>query len=236
MSFPSNAPPSRNPTDDDSMIGMFNVVLQKFLQGVDDMLPAKVVAYNRTTNMAQVQPVVSMLTTQNQVVPRAQVLSVPVTQLGGGGFMLNFPVKPNDLGWIKANDRDISIFKQLWAMCVPNTARKHNFADGTFIPVAFVNFVIANSDANNLVLQALDASIRLSLGAGNACISDQVGYAQHTSAVLDVQSITRAFKIPSMTTAEQAAIPSPTGGMMVYVNDWTPYPKFSFYTDGLGWS
>ena len=36
-----------------------------------------------------------------------------------------------------------------------------------------------------------------------------------------------------MTTAQRNAIPSPEGGMMVYLTD---VPKYSYYTDGVGWS
>ena len=236
MTFTDIAPPSRNPTDDDSMVGVFNVVLSKFLQNfVDDMIPGKVVAYNRTTNLAQVQPLVSRVTTKGNIVQRAAVQSVPVLQIGGGGFMLNFPIKAGDLGFIKANDVDISLFKQIWQMVIPNTARKHNFADSIFIPAVLTGFTIETPDTNNVVLQAIDGSVRISLGAGNACITDEAGYSQTTSAVLDVQSTTRAFKIPRMTTGQRDAIPSPEGGMMVYVTDSAP-PKFSFYTDGFGWS
>ena len=57
----------------------------KFLQHqISDMLPGQVVAYDRATNMASVQPLVSMVTTLNQIVPRGQIASVPVLQVGRG--------------------------------------------------------------------------------------------------------------------------------------------------------
>ncbi|WP_202973956.1 Gp138 family membrane-puncturing spike protein [Fimbriiglobus ruber] len=61
------------------------------------MLPAQVIAYDRTTNRAQVQPLIAVVTTANQVVQRAQS-SVPVFQYGGGGFVLSFPVMTGDTG------------------------------------------------------------------------------------------------------------------------------------------
>lgn len=198
------------------MVGMFNVVLQKFLQDVDDMLPAKIIAYDRASNLAQVQPLISLVTTSNTVVNRAGVQSVPVSQFGGGGYMLNFPLNPGDLGWLKANDRDISIFKQVWGLCSPNTARKHKFSDATFIPVVLVNFLIAAADSSNVVLQAADGSTRLSMGAGNVCITDESGYSQSVNAVLDVASTTRAFIPPRMSTAQKNGIPEPIAGMLVY--------------------
>lgn len=208
-------PPSRNPADNGSMVGAMNVVLTKFLQGIDDMLPAQIVAYNRTTNMAQVQPLITIVNTDDTQLQRSPVMSVPVAQWGGGGFMVNFPCKANDLGFIKASDRDISIFKQAWGMSPPNTARKHSFSNSIFIPLALVNFVIAASDSENLVIQSLNGSIRFSMGAGT-CISDEINYSQSVNSILDLQSTTKAFKLPRMTTAQKAAIPSPQQGFLVY--------------------
>lgn len=234
MTDPSG-PPSRNPTNDGSMIGMLNVVLRKFLERTDDMLPAQVVAYDRQTNMASVHPLISMVTTLNTIVPRAQVAQVPVLQIGGGGFVLNFPIRKGDLGWIKSNDRDISFFKQFWRMVTPATRRLHSFEDAIFIPSILTGFSISASDGENMVLQSLDASIRLSIGTNHACISDQTGYSQSASAVLDVQSVTKAFKVPAMTEGQRNAIPSPVPGMLVYVLD-TPSPHLSVYDVGTGWS
>jgi hypothetical protein len=73
------------------------------------------------------------------------------------------------------------------------------------------------------------------MGDGNTCITDEAAYAQNTNCVLDVQSTTRAFKPPSMTTAQRNAIPSPQGGFMVWVTDSSP-PHLSVYTPGPGWS
>jgi len=234
MAVPDNLPPpSRNPTDDDSLIGVFNVLLRKFLQNMDDMLPAKVIAYDRISNTAQVQPLISVLLTDNTIIQRAPVLSVPVQQVGGGGFMSNFPIKPDDIGFIKANDRDISLFKQSLLSSIPNSARYHSFADAIFMPMILGNFTLAGSDADRFVLQSLDGNIRISMG-GNVLISDDPGAVAADGAVLDVQSTKGAFKIPRMTHAQRNAIPSPEGGMMVYVTDAPT--GFSFYTDGVGWS
>ncbi|OWK42477.1 hypothetical protein [Fimbriiglobus ruber] len=46
-----------------------------------------------------------------------------------------------DTGWIKANDRDISLFKQTTAASSPNTARLHDFADAMFFPDTLLNGV-----------------------------------------------------------------------------------------------
>lgn len=155
--------PSRDPTNDDSLVGMARQILDKFLQGVDDMLPATVVAYDRVTNRAQIQPMIMMLTTGNSTVARAQVASIPVLQYGGGGFFLGFNLKPGDFGWVKANDRDTSLFLQSGAADKPNTLRKHSFEDALFIPDILRGFTINPEDMENAVLQSKDGTVRIAL-------------------------------------------------------------------------
>ena len=180
------------------------------------MLPAMIVDYSRTTNLATVQPLIQIVTTLNQIKTRDPIESIPVLQLGGGGFVLNFPLKPGDLGFIKSNDRDISLFKQIWKMVQPNTGRMHNFSDSIFIPSVLTNFTINSADTNNTVLQSIDGTTRLSMGDGNFCMSDEPGYTQSPNAILDLQSTTRAFKFPAMTTVQKNAIASPKAGFAVF--------------------
>ncbi len=161
-------PPSVDPADEDSLAGVFRSVLGKFLQQTDDMLPAVVIAYDRATNRATVRPQIMMGTTDGKKVGRAQIASVPVLNLGGGGFVLSFPIKPGDLGWIKASDRDISLYlqggpeKEEW----PNTKRMHSFQDGLFIPDVLKAFTVSGEDADRVVLQALDGATRIALAPG----------------------------------------------------------------------
>lgn len=161
----ANANPSRDPANDDSLLGMANELLKKHLQSVDDMLPARVVSYNRAKNRAQVQPLIRVLTTDNRQVTRAQIASVPVMQFGGGGHVLSFNLKPGDLGWIKANDRDISLFLQSYAENAPNTMRLHKFQDAVFIPDVMTGYAIAGEDDENAVFQTLDGTVKVSLSA-----------------------------------------------------------------------
>lgn len=175
------SPPSINPTNYGSLNGVMKFVLQKFLQGVDDQLPAQIVSYNRTSNIAQVQPLIAMITTDNVVIQRAALQSVPVHIGGGGGFMVNFPVKAGDLGYIKANDRDISLFLQSYQASAPNTARKHSFEDAIFIPAVMKGYTIAGGDAQNLVIQNLDGTVKISLSASTITIKAPTVVIQSTS-------------------------------------------------------
>lgn len=151
-------PNSRNPANDGTLAGVFQEVLGKFLAGVDDMLPAVVIAYDRDLNRATVRPLIQILKTDNTLLDRAEVASVPVLNIGGGNGVLSFPIIPGDLGWIKASDRDISLFLQSETAkdVAPNTLRKHNFSDSLFIPDQFKKWTIQPGDENAMVLQTLD--------------------------------------------------------------------------------
>jgi phage baseplate assembly protein gpV len=165
------SPPSRNPADNDTLIGLFRLVLTKFLQNTDDMLPAKVIAYDRETNRATVQPMVCIVTTGNQQVSRAQIASVPVLTMGGGNGVLSFNLVPGDLGWIKANDRDISVFLQALAQSPPNTLRLHDFSNGLFIPDKMNQFTLNSEDAENAVFQTHDGTVRVALWSNQVKIT-----------------------------------------------------------------
>lgn len=159
-----NYSPSIPPSARSDFSGLLQFVLTKFLQRTDDMLPAIVKSYNRATNRAQVQPMISIVSTDNTVIQRGVIASVPVLQLGGGGFVFSCPLNPGDLGWIKANDRDISLFLQTFQNTAPNTARLHTFENGMFIPDTMFKSVTINAeDAGNAVLQSLDGTVRIAI-------------------------------------------------------------------------
>ena len=80
-------------------------------------------------------------------------------------MMLNFNLKPGDFGWLKANDRDISLAMQSGSEAKPNSFRKHSFEDGLFIPDAMRNFIIQGEDSENAVLQTLDGNVRVAIWA-----------------------------------------------------------------------
>lgn len=234
------APSSRDPANK-GLLGAFRVAFDSVLQDVAGMLPARVVAYGRASNRVQVQPLINIVTTTGETQVRAQVMRIPVLQFAGGGMMMSFNLVPGDLGWIKANDRDISIFKQNYDLAQPNTKRLHSFEDAMFIPDVMTGYTIAEEDAGNAVVQTKDGTVCIAIWpsqvkqtAPNSCITDTKSYTPHTSAVLDTQSTTRAFKVPRMTHGQRDAIPSPIGGMIVYCTDFPP--GFSFYVDGVGWS
>lgn len=156
---------SKDPADDESMGAMLRNVFRKMLMQIDGQLPARVVSYDRARNTATVQPLVSLLTSSGAALARAPLASVPVLAIGGGGFVINFPLQVGDMGWIEASDRDIALFMQAAGndTAQPNSKRLHSFSDGRFIPDVFDAYAVAGDDDAAMVIQSLDGSVAISL-------------------------------------------------------------------------
>lgn len=159
--------PNVDQSTDGSLAGKMKDTLSKWLRdNVDDMLPARVTAYEESTGFATVQPLVMMGTTDGSKISRAAIVNIKTLRMGAGGFFIRFPIKPGDMGWIKASDRDISLILQAqggedW----PNTKRLHSFSDALFIPDTFRDWAIDGANEDALVIQSLDGSSCFALGA-----------------------------------------------------------------------
>ena len=152
-----------DPASRGTLLGSFNFAIDKIIQGLDNRLPAAIVSYNRTTNLAQVQILIPMVTSDGSTVSRSQVASVPVQTDGGGGVVINFPLVAGDMGWIEACDRDISLFMQTLKVGKPNTLRKWSFSDAKFTPNNFKALVINIIDSDAAVISTLDGMIRIAI-------------------------------------------------------------------------
>lgn len=146
-------------------------LLDQHAQGSEKLIPAKVVSFDRKANTAMVQPMIMLVDTDNNTRLRNSISEVPVVSLGGGGFHISFPIKPGDLGWILAADRDISLFMQNLSASRPNTMRKHTFADSWFIPDVFRQYTINSEDDECMVIQTTDAATRISIDKGKITIT-----------------------------------------------------------------
>lgn len=155
--------PNHGPEDYADMAnGLTKIIANAFMKS-ENMLPAKVISYDRTANTAIVQPLIKIVMTASNY-SRGQIGPIPVFAFGAGNFVINFPIKIGDLGWIQANDRDISAFEQSLAESLPATYRTHSFNDAVFFPDVIRNFSTAGEDGN-MVIQSLDGTTKISLGA-----------------------------------------------------------------------
>ncbi len=183
----TNAPPSRDPADDDSLLGAFRTIIRKVMQNTEDMLPARVLSHDRANNRVRVQPLIALLDTNGNVISRDAIDDIPVFNLGGGGMFINFNLPEGSLGWIKASDRDISLFLQSYRDSQPNTRRLHSFSDSVFFPDVMTGYTIAGEDAEAMVIQNLDGSVKIALDDNQIrIVNDQVRLEVNGSSVSGV--------------------------------------------------
>jgi hypothetical protein len=213
--------PSKNPVNESSFAGMFNEVLGKFSQRLECMLPAEIVTYDRATNTATVRPLIALLTTDGLAVSRPRIARVPVLAMGGGGFVLNFPLVPGDKGWIEASDRDISLFMQAEQVeSQPNTFRLHSFEDARFIPDIFGKYTLAPTAEGALTIQSLDGSVSVTLSpdtitltAPNVIVNASTKADIKAPAITVEGSSTLALKAPNITI--DGAVNQGSGGFVI---------------------
>ena len=126
MSTPTNPTPLINTTSSDNrrLVTALASMLRNYTLKDENLLPAQVISYNRSTNIATVQPMIMMVQTNGNTIQRNPIAFVPVLSLGGGGFHISFPLAAGSLGWIYAADRDMTLFQQTLTMQPPNTTRR----------------------------------------------------------------------------------------------------------------
>lgn len=155
--------PDFNRANQGTLQGIITQALRNAMVELEVMLPATVISYDRVANVASVQPQIMMVATDGTLISRTPLALVPVIAIGGGGFVLNFPQVAGGKGWIKAADRDISLYLQSGVANGPNTGRLHSFSDGLFIPDFGSGYTINSEDTDNAVLQIADGTIRIAI-------------------------------------------------------------------------
>lgn len=157
--------PSRKPGMGSDMSDVFALGFRKEMLDVDDMLPAKIIAWDKDKNRAQVEILYLVTMTDGSVNPMLAPAEVPTFVLGGGDLCLCWPLKTGDLGWIKSADRDISLFLQEYNAQPGNTPRIHTFEDAMFIPDVMKDFVMVDGAA--ACLQTKDGTTGVAIKSGN---------------------------------------------------------------------
>lgn len=172
--MPNLNSPSRKPGSDESMSGVFALGFRKEMLDVDDMMPARIVSWDSDTNRAQVEILYLVTMTDSSVHPMLAPAEVPTLVAGAGDLVLVWPLKPGDLGWIKSNDRDISLFLQEYNAQPGNLPRIHSFEDAIFIPDAMKDFIVTDADAVSLQTKDGTTSVQLKPGSIKFTVGDCV--------------------------------------------------------------
>lgn len=163
---------SQKPEDDGNLPSSIQyAILRALMTMMDKCLPVRVLAYDRSKNVATVQPLIYKTDTDNEVYERGAIYQVQCLSYGAGGFHINFPIAKGDLGWIITADRDIDLFKQSLAPTKTNTKRAHSLADSWFIPDTFRKYVVSGENSGDMVIQSTDTNSRVAIGKSRILIA-----------------------------------------------------------------
>lgn len=147
---PNRKPSTGDPQDE------FDYRFRQAMLDVDDMLPCRIVQYDKETKRASLEILYRVTMTDgttNQMVAPAEIR---IVHNGGGNHVLTFDFKAGNKGWIKATDRDLSLFWDTLEAQPGNTPRIHSFEDSVFIPDVMDPF----NTPEGASLQTLDGSAR----------------------------------------------------------------------------
>ena len=91
--------------------------------------PAVVISFNETQNTVHVQPSIMGKLANRDAKPLPELLDVPVSFYGAGGYVITHKPQAGDVCLLMANDRSLSRWKQAGGVIDPGERRRHNLTD-----------------------------------------------------------------------------------------------------------
>lgn len=91
--------------------------------------PGVVVAFNEAQNTVQVQPCIMGKQAKKDAKPLPELLDVPVSFYGAGGYVITHKPQAGDVCLLVASDRSLSRWKQSGGVIDPGERRRHNISD-----------------------------------------------------------------------------------------------------------
>lgn len=146
------------------IISVNQLLLDNASESIKCAIPALVEEYDRTRNIAKIQPAPSIKNPDGTYTKRA-AMWLPVWNFGGGGFIINFPLQKGDSGFIIASDVDTSAFWAKKEEYNPATIGQHKYEFGWFVPDvrSYSEISISPEDDNKLVIQNLNGSTKFTI-------------------------------------------------------------------------
>lgn len=144
-----------------------NSVLEHLKAKLEVCIPAIVDSIDREKSMVTVLLAPKMIFPNGDMEERGYV-EVPILVSSGGGFMINFPIKEGDVGWVIAGDRDTTGYREDNSKPYDLLSLgSHSYSFGFFIPDVFSNvdktFKLTEEDTDKLVIQTLNGNTKIRL-------------------------------------------------------------------------
>lgn len=151
-----------NQTSENQLVDLIRALSDSIKKEIEVKIPCIVTAVTNRKKVT-VRPLIKIVGKDGQTYSRDVIEGVPVFIYGAGDKLISFPVAVGNKGWLEASDRDLSLFLQSFDEAEPPTKRMHSFSDGLFVPDIFENYSISEEDADAVVVQNLDGSVKIAL-------------------------------------------------------------------------
>lgn len=148
--------------NDNVFVDLVRDILAAVKRSVEVSIPCVVTKVISRTKV-DVRPLIKIVAQDGTSYDRDVIEGLPVFTAGAGDRLISFPVKVGDIGWIDACDRDISLFLQSYSAEEPPTSRMHSFSDARFIPDIMTNITVAEEDADAIVIQNRNGTVKIAL-------------------------------------------------------------------------
>lgn len=160
--------------------GALKTALQGWQRGIWTALPGIVQSYDATDNTVTVQPAIRAVVVahdpktgneKNTDVTLPQLIKVPVIQIGGGGFLVDFQPAAGDEVLVVFSSRCIDGWWQSGGVQKQTEWRSHDLSDGIAIPGLWsVPRVPAGIGSGGIKLRSSDDSTYVQVTEGNVTI------------------------------------------------------------------
>lgn len=160
-----------------SLEGVLRIFKNNIFTTLNVCMPCKVISYNATDNTVDLQPSIQTVLANNERKDRAILTDVPVISLGGNGLTIRIPLKKGDTGIVIFCDRDITLYKEILdnskpLSTSPQTLRKHDIADGIFIPSTFSK--ISTDKTSDIVIQNDSGSVQFVISSTGITVKGNI--------------------------------------------------------------
>lgn len=158
------------------IVRLIRTVFDEKLADVHTHLPAKVVSYNKATNLVSIQPCIDRMRIDDPnntaSIHLPQIDDVPVHHFGSGKCLLTVAPQAGSYGSYHVSERSLTKWLSQGGIATPDNHRKFDISDGFFIPGIYPLVPEGNDDEHGLIDPEISEDrIELRTRTGNTFVS-----------------------------------------------------------------
>jgi len=134
-------------------------VFSNLMMRVNTCIPGQIVSYDRTSQTAEIQPVLKIKFVEKDPENLPIIKDVPVVYPGSGGYWLTFDLVPGDYVLLLFSQRSIGAWQTQGGIVDPSRRRKFHMSDAIALPGINPNpDVLSGLESGGMSIQNRDGS------------------------------------------------------------------------------